>query len=689
MEGVYLSWLISALTLGILSLPLFKPPWFTITIPTFVDFVRRYWIHIAIVFTIYNAKDFLDQVDRILMASAGLDMTPWIYAIEGNMVLWVQQTFESDMLTMLLTHYYVAGFMFICYVSIFYFAYFDDRWMADRVTLSIAWVYLLAVPFYLFFNVRVTGDTIPEMETLAYSLTPEINDWFRRIDPFSNAMPSLHIGVPFAVWLCITRFDEDRRWNRYRHLVLSYVLLTSFAIVYLGIHWFLDIIGGMLVAVAAVSLAERTAGPWWKIFDERTINSRLVTVLTNPGKALSIINGKIKDIILQYGKPSSRETGLLALVVLILITSIITWDLTHQSLPAGGVEAPQGVEAVDGWMVTMDDRAEGALLIIHDLSIHSAPAIDVVQPIMELDSPYAISETLLVMSNDTTLMAVDLTTPEIIILSMAIDSPEQIIIVNAPSGPSIIMLKDGVISGVDIEGEQLFMPTPEIQNIIMIRTAGSEIAYVTSDNPTTVYLARIGTFGAIQIEIDAQAAHEQDLMLESWGTPVNMSNAKITNFVFNYDYVAATVNVTATERLVLFDRDSGTQWLASDAKYAVKDPSIGHGVLAWSVKDHLNPTNPQPIYLDGEIYFTNLESNITETLTSDEKEQWSPHVLEHHLVYFEMDDEGTVTIEIHSWQPELKLYSNIVMQVGTLVAIVLVFINAYQRQLEVKRAKTQ
>ena len=35
----------------------------------------------------------------------------------------------------------------------------------------------------------MTGDTIPEMETLAYTLTPEIADWFRRIDPFTNGMP--------------------------------------------------------------------------------------------------------------------------------------------------------------------------------------------------------------------------------------------------------------------------------------------------------------------------------------------------------------------------------------------------------------------------------------------------------------------------------------------------------------------
>ena len=220
MQSVYLTWLISALALGVILLPVFKPPWANVSLPPFVDFFRRYWVHILIVFVIYNAKDGLDQIDRLLMASTGLDMTPYIWAIEGNLVLWVQQTFQNSLLTTFLTHFYVAGFMFICYVSIFYFAYFDDRWLADRVTLSIAWVYILAVPFYLFFNVRVTGDTIPEMQTLAYTLTPEIADWFRRIDPFTNGMPSLHIGIPFAVWLCLTRFDDDRRWNRYRFVFI-------------------------------------------------------------------------------------------------------------------------------------------------------------------------------------------------------------------------------------------------------------------------------------------------------------------------------------------------------------------------------------------------------------------------------------------------------------------------------------
>ncbi|MBT5727116.1 MAG: hypothetical protein HOI75_04740, partial [Euryarchaeota archaeon] len=120
MDGIYLTWLITALALGVLLLPVFKQPWMKITLPTFIDFFRRYWIHIVIVFLIYNSKDILDQLDRIIMANTGLDMTPWIFAVEGSLAYDVQVAFKTEWLTVALTHFYVAGFMFICYVSIFY-----------------------------------------------------------------------------------------------------------------------------------------------------------------------------------------------------------------------------------------------------------------------------------------------------------------------------------------------------------------------------------------------------------------------------------------------------------------------------------------------------------------------------------------------------------------------------------------
>ncbi|MGB1679449.1 MAG: phosphatase PAP2 family protein [Poseidonia sp.] len=687
MQSVYLTWMISALALGVLLLPVFKPPWAKLSLPPFVDFFRRYWVHVLIVFSIYNLKDGLDQIDRLLMASTGLDMTPYIWAVEGNLVLWVQQTFEADWLTVALTHFYVAGFMFICYVSVFYFAYFDDRWLADRVTLSIAWVYILAVPFYLFFNVRVTGDTIPEMETLAYTLTPEIADWFRRIDPFTNGMPSLHIGIPFAVWLCLTRFDDDRRWNRYRYTVFAYTLLTAFTIIYLGIHWFVDIIGGMLVAGAAVSMADRTSNTWWKFFDERTMNARIVTVLTRPGKAWSWFKGRLQAFWKQYRSPTSRETGRMALAILLVVVAVITWDLTHRSLPAGGVEAPEAAAAVDGWLVTLDNQSDGPALLLHNLSADQNEPIYFDVPGLTVNSTYALSSETLAVSTSTMLYVYNVNDPTSPLSSIAMANPQQLSLCERAQSTVLVYVFEGSIVVRDLVGNEVSGSHSSVTGVDTLECSGSEIAYVTEVEPLSVKILQLGVTGQVGYDINATAPLEEDEVLASWGTPVDMENASIQDITFNREHLVVTVNVSATDRLVLYNRSSAVQWLASNPKYSVSDPSLNHGLLAWAVRDHLNPLTPQTKYLDREIYFTNLTTNTTHVLTSDTNDQWGPQVLEHHLVYFQLDDDVR-TIEIHSWEPELSTYSSVVLQAGVLLVFLVVGWNMWQRQSE-RRVRRQ
>ena len=686
MDGIYLTWMISALALGVLLLPVFKQPWMNITLPTFIDFFRRYWIHIVIVFLIYNSKDILDQLDRIIMANTGLDMTPWIYAVEGSLAYDVQLAFKTEWLTVALTHFYVAGFMFICYVSIFYFAFFDDRWIADRMTLSIAWVYILAIPFYLFFNVRVTGDYIPGMETLAYDLTPEIADWFRRIDPFTNGFPSLHIGIPFAVWLCLTRFDEDRRWNKYRALVFVYIAVTAFAIIYLGIHWFVDIIGGVLIASLAVTLAGKTSEGWWNIFDERTINSRVVTVLTDPKKALGIVLSRAQSLVKRFRDPTSRETGTMVLAIFIVLFAVITWELSHQSLPAGGVEAPQEVAAADGWMVTIDNRTTGAVMLVHDLSNLELEPLEMLNGSIDLDAPFDVESNRLAVANSTSLMVFDLMKIDPdgyqMILNKEMPQPQELYLSSSITTGYIIQLSNGILSAIDLNGLEIELGLNE-RPIARVAVNDLELAIVYQDAPTTVHFARIGGTGSIAIkEINASASVEQDAILMDWGTPVDMENASILDLVFDEAFLATTVNVSATDRLVVYNRSSDAQWLASDPKYRVSDPSMYNGILAWSTRDHFDPTKPQTKYMDGEIQFLNLTENQTLLLTSDELNQFGPQVLTDHLVYFQEDESGDVSVHIHSWTPELNVYSNILLQVGLLAAFLLAFIYAYQRQSE-------
>ena len=681
MDGVYLTWLISALAIGVLLMPFVKPPWARVRLDGFIDFLRRYWLHILMVLLIYNAKDFLDEVDRILMANTDgmLNMTPWIYAIEGEMALWVQETFRADWLTSFMTHFYVVGFMVICYVSVFYFAYFDDRYMADRISLAIFWVYILAIPFYLFFNVHVTGNYIPGMETLAYNHTSEINDWFIRIDPLTNGMPSLHIGFPFAVWLCLLRFDTDGRWTVYRRIIFAYVALTAFCILYLGIHWFMDIIGGMVVAAIAVNIADKMAQPFWKIFDERTINARLVTLITNPKRALNVLKSSTSKQLSRFGKPTSKETGALLAVVIIVVAGVITWDLTHQSIPAGGVDAPVGVEAADGWLATLDDKGESWLLIVHELDDVESE-IYVIQPILDSNSTWDVMGDMLIVANQTTLMAVDLSNPSQAKVTLEVNEPEHIEII---TDDCFAILEDGTLTYWDYEGVQRVGPNPQQgDSVIVFESFNGQIALVFESDPDTVHLGIVDGMGLISIEINATGDPDEDEILEDANLNVDLENATITDISLSKTKLAATVDVNATSRLVLLDTISGESQIISDHKFAAFDPHLDYGILMFSAYTEINPLDAAEEYSDREIYIHDLSTNLTRPLTADGLDQWAPMVLEDHYVYRQMDASGDISVEVQQKEPTLQAYSSNILKFGVILVITLAFINIMQRQRE-------
>ncbi|MGB1366157.1 MAG: phosphatase PAP2 family protein [Candidatus Poseidoniaceae archaeon] len=685
MDGVYLTWLISALAVGVFLMPYFKPPWAKLTLSGFVDFIRRYWLHLLIALSIYNAKDFLDQIDRMLMARTGLDMTPYIYAIEGDLVVLFQDTFRADWLDVLMTHFYIAGFMFITYASIFYVTYFDDRWMADRVALCVAWVYILAIPFYLFFNVRVTGFYIEDMDAIAYTLNPEIEDWFRRIDAFTNCFPSLHIAVPFAIWLTFRKHDHDGRWRRFQNMILGYIILTAFAIIYLGIHWFVDIIGGMVLAAITVRLTDLTNDSVWKIFDERTINSRLATVLTRPAHSASLVYGRIKAYSAKLLKPTSKETGTFIVVIMILTGAVITWDFTHNELPAEGVQSAQGAVASEGWMATMDNQSGDAIVLIHDVADPLAIPATVAQPLMQFDSPYALHENYLVMANDSELRVIDVENPNEVLLQQEVIGVQSLQMTVLQGKPVVLFIANDLLQAVNLDGNSVQVPTlPNGESIHLMSVSGIEILLVSKEQPNTLRLGTIGTSGSQNIVMNASTTEEQNLVLEGWGQSVDELNASINQISFDAQHIAVKMNVSALDRLVLYDRSTGEQWLGFDPIFPVGNLSLGYGYVVWEAKDHYNPLSFADKYGDWEIHQLNLATNYSEQLTSDTIDQVNPIALEDGLAYIELEGDGEVTINVLNRGTELATYSSIVLQWSVILLIVLTFIYIMQRQDETR-----
>ena len=666
-------------------MPYFKPPWAKLTLSGFVDFIRRYWLHLLIALVIYNAKDWLDQIDRMLMARTGLDMTPYIYAIEGDLVVLFQDAFRAAWLDVFMTHFYIAGFMFITYASIFYVTYFDDRWMADRVALCVAWVYLLAIPFYLFFNVRVTGFYIEDMDAIAYTLNPEIEDWFRRIDAFTNCMPSLHIAVPFAIWLTFRKHDHDGRWNRFQNMTLGYIILTAFAIIYLGIHWFVDIIGGMILATFAVSLMEKTNDPVWKFFDERTINSRLATLLTRPAHSASLLFGRIKNYAKTWLKPTSKETGTFIVVIMILTAAVITWDLTHNELPAEGVQSAQGAVASEGWLATMDNQSGEAIVLIHDVADPLSNPSTVAQPLMQFDSPYALFENYLVMANESELRVIDVDAPNTVLLQQDVTDVQSLQMTSLQGKPVVLYIANDALHAVNIEGQDVQVPTlPNSETIHLMSVSGIEILLVSEEQPDTLRIGTIGTSGSLNIIMNASTTEEQNFELQEWGQTVDENNASVVQVSFDSQHIAVRMNVSALDRMVIYDRSTGEQWLGFDPIYPVGNLSMGYGYVVWEAKDHYNPLSFTDKYGDWEIHQLHLATNYSEQLTSDTIDQVNPIALEGGLAYIEVEDDGEVTINVLTRGTELATYSSIVLQWSVLLLIALTFIYIMQRQDEVR-----
>ncbi|MBP12378.1 MAG: hypothetical protein CMA71_02395 [Euryarchaeota archaeon] len=696
-SGIYITWITGAILISVAMMPIFKPPYAKVRIEGFIDMFRRYWAHMIVVFSVYLWKDILDGLDRILMANTQLDMTPYVYAIEGDIVLWVQEGFRNDFLDVALTHFYVMGFMTATFASFVYPIYFDDRHMADRVSLSMFWVYILAIPFYLFFNVRVTGDYIPLMETVAYDLTPEIHNWFTRIDPFTNGMPSLHIGLPFAIWLTMTRWDEDGRWLNFRRFLVAFLALTAFSIVYLGIHWAIDILGGMIVAIAAVSVTERTHKGIWKIADERLFTRKLARLIDNPKNFFTGARNYARQKLSPLKEPGSKQTSVFIAALLLSTGFVLLWDATHQDFPVEGVEWPTSAAGSDDWLIGIEvdpqmDGIDDVEITALNTSLEGRQGQLISGPTWLEEPSISISGSYLLVNNQTRVDLYDLESldnPYLPIFSKNVDFEIDIsdIGYDGNGNPLIVMLTvDGILT---MNSEQEISELGGISNEVdTLEVSGNSVAwsiYNDSSGPT-VYISSLTEASpttAIYLDVIADIAQDEFLSEQS-GVEINYSKSNIVDIAIDGQAVAVVVDVGPINRTVFADAFSGMQTMISTPIWESSSPSIGNGNVAFLQIPRFQPgaSNPEESETT-QVFIYQIESNQTEQLTFDEDESHSsPQALLGGVGWIETGNNGEAELKWYNLEETFEPYSSVILQTSVVLLIPLVFTWARQKQSE-------
>jgi membrane-associated phospholipid phosphatase len=189
----------------------------------------------------------------------GWRITGWIASVEGTFVATVQ-SYAHPALTTYFSYVYVYGYVFlVAFPVVAYFVLPDTRPFRE-VTIAYSLNYAIGVVCYLLFIAYGPRNVMPDMvDQLLYTAWPESQLLTSEVNANVNVFPSLHtsLSVTVAALAYRTR-DRCPGW-----LPVAAVLAVSVAVstIYLGIHWGIDVLAGLVLAGISVASAAWLTSP--------------------------------------------------------------------------------------------------------------------------------------------------------------------------------------------------------------------------------------------------------------------------------------------------------------------------------------------------------------------------------------------------------------------------------------------
>lgn len=186
----------------------------------------------------------------------GVNITGYIYALEGGFVPWLQ-SFATPTATAYFAFVYVYGYVFVLVFPLLAYLLHPDPEHLRELVVAYGLNYILGLTCYVIFVAYGPRNLlVDQVEPLLYSTYPQYQSLVSEVNTNTNVFPSLHTSLS----LTTAAFALRTRRTYPVWAVLASVLAVSIVIatMYLGIHWATDVLAGALLASLCVFLARRS-----------------------------------------------------------------------------------------------------------------------------------------------------------------------------------------------------------------------------------------------------------------------------------------------------------------------------------------------------------------------------------------------------------------------------------------------
>ncbi len=225
--------------------------------PGVLEFLRHNYIYILVLAAFPLMVQWLSLAKEHMSdghaVAESLSNGQLLFSVGGHLITTLQKNIESQVVADYFKFLYMWVFAFFTYFLPILFVAKRDRKTLVAFTIAISVNYLVLLSFYVAFP-AVVSSRLPQegVEPVLYSST-YWGSMASSVDCLTNCFPSGHVSLSFTAMFVVALAGRG-----YRPLAVALgisAVSIAVAVLYLGIHYPLDVVGGLTLATVATTAA--------------------------------------------------------------------------------------------------------------------------------------------------------------------------------------------------------------------------------------------------------------------------------------------------------------------------------------------------------------------------------------------------------------------------------------------------